>query len=308
MELFDLQNKVLCNEYPRVLLFVGEDYALINMYINKLADKLHYVKYVVDDLQSVIEGSKIGGILPENKLYIIRHNKDVITQEKLWLDLEKKIHSNMLIFVFESLDKRTRFYNKYKENVVNFAVQKEDIYIDMLKKTSKLNKQHMSYLGKICGYNYGRSLLEIDKIQQYAKSHNIDENTAFGQLISAKSIYTGGVDVVFDFVNSVLDAKVNMYSYYKILQEQGESNMKLISLLYTAFRNQFIVQTVSRPDTNATGLNQYTINACLKRINRYSEKNLRDAMQLIGELERGVKSGKYDENVIIDYFFAEILL
>lgn len=137
---------------------------------------------------------------------------------------------------------------------------------------------------------------------------NLTEDEAFKKLVEKGTIYTGNKEVIFEFINRVMEARKDMYEYYTILKKQGESNIKLVSLLYMAFRNQFIVQTVSSPNQSSTGLTPFIINNCLRRKNVYSVADLLRGMNLLREIEQGVKSGRFDEPKIIDYFLSELLL
>lgn len=308
MELFDLQKLVANKECPKFLIFVGEDYAVANLYIQNISKVLGLQKREIDTLQNLFVES-IGNELDlTDKLFVMRYPKDVVAKEDMWSKINDKIGDNYVIMLFNDLDKRTKFYTKNKDIIVNFAPQDDKVFVSMVKPLTKMCDKNIKELGAICKNNYGKFLSELDKIKNYSIKNNISEDEAFGHLISSGTIYTGNKDVIFEFVNKVMDADVNMYKYYKILKQNSESNIKIISLIYTAMRNQFIVQTVNNPTQESTGLAPFILGQCNRRRGKYSESNLREALRLIQKVEQGVKMGIFEESFIVDYFLSELLL
>lgn len=308
MELFDLQNALARNECPKFLIFAGDDYAMINLYLDMISKKLELVRHPEGDINNVFKFLMGVELFPENKLFIMRYPKELVAKEDVWSGLEEKLGDNMLIMIFNDLDKRTKFYTQNKDIIVNFAPQDDKTFVSMVKSQTKMSTDSIKELGKICGNNYGKFLSEYDKIKNYSTSQNISEDDSLKHLIASGTIYTGNRDVIFEFVNRVMGAKSNMYELYQILKLQGESNMKLISLLYTAMRNQFIVQTVADPNPNSTGLQQFTINISKGRRGIYKDTDLRTALHLLQKVEQGIKMGLFEESFVIDYFLAELLL
>lgn len=308
MELFELQQKIAQKDIPHFLIFLGEDYALANLYVNTLAAKLGLVKRVTEDIQTVFAESIGNALNFEDKLFVMRYPKDLVAKEDVWAKIPDKVNDNILILIFNDLDKRTKFYTQHKDIIVNFAPQDEKTFVNMVKGSTSLSVDNLKILGKICGNNYGKFLTEFDKIKNYSEINSVTQDTAFSHLLSSGVIYTGNKDVTFEFINRVMDAKKNMYEPYMTLKLQGESNMKLISLLYTAMRNQFICQTVGEVTAAATGLQPFVIGMCKKRLGIYNEHELRNALKLLQRMEQGIKMGLYDESFVVDYFLAQFLL
>lgn len=308
MELFELQNLIKSNNCPSVLIFLGEDYMLANMYIDSIAKRYNLVKTDVNSLQDVIKGSFKTEFDFENKLFVLKYQKDVASKENLWSKIEEKLHGDMLIYVYNDLDKRTKFYTQNKDKIVNFAPQEEKTFLAMVRGQTKMNSSNVKELSKICKYNYGKFLSELNKIKSYSEYNNISEDDSYSQLINSGTIHTENNDVIFEFINKVMSARIDMYKNYMTLKNNGESNILIINLLYTSMRNQFICQTVTNPNQNSTGLTPYVINTCLRRNKIYSVSNLRKAMMLVKKLEQGVKMGLFDESFIVDYFLVELLL
>lgn len=308
MELFELQQKMVQKDIPHFLIFVGSDYALANLYVEMLTKKLQMIKRVTDDIQTVFAESVGNALNFEDKVFVMRYPKDIVSKEEIWTKISDKLNDNILVMIFNDLDKRTKFYTQNKDIIVNFAPQDDKTFVNMVKSSTKMSVENVKSLGKICGNNYGKFLTEFDKIKNYSDAQRISQDEAFKHLLTRGVIYTGNKDVTFDFINKVMDAKKDMYEPYMTLKLQGESNMKLISLLYTAMRNQFICQTVKEVTAAATGLQPFVIGMCKRRLGIFKEGELRNALRLLQRMEQGIKMGIYDEVFVIDYFLAQFLL
>jgi len=315
MELYEIQNLLRQNIKPKFLVFVGSDYAIANSYIDNFSKFYNLPKQSLEDitkLKSLCQGNEM---FSEDKLYVMKYPKDIASHEDIFSSCKDFMGNNMLIVVLSDIDKRTKFY-KFLEGdiletcggVVECNPQDLKTFRQMIEGTTKLSSDGVKLLAEICENNLGKFRLELNKVQCYASERNVTEDEALQELIKSGTIYTANKDVLFEFIGRVISAKNNMYELYEILKKQEESNLKLISLLYTTFRNQFICETVIQPTQESTGLTPFILNQCLRRKGIYSQADLRKALSLILKLEQGVKSGLFEEKQIIDYFLAQLLL
>lgn len=308
MEVFEIQNMMKTGNRPKMLVFYGSDYALINVYLDNISKYYSVSKSYISDLSRLSNLCVGDQMFYEDKLFIYKYPKDLSSYEHLFAKINEILGDNILIIVLSEIDKRTKFYNQYKELFVNFEPQDLKTFRVMVSSITKLSANNVKLLADICGNNYGKFLTEIDKVHNYSHIHNMDEDEAFELLLSKGVIYTANRDVIFEFIGRVMSAKSNMYELFKILDIQGESNIKLVSLLYTSFRNQFICETVNNPNQDNTGISPFIISQCLRRKGIYNQEDLRRAMKLLMKIEQGVKSGIFEESQIIDYFIVQLLL
>lgn len=315
MELFEIQNMIRQNIRPKFLIFVGSDYAVANKYIDNLSMIYELPKENLEDitkLKTLCEGNEM---FSEDKLYVMKYPKDLASHEDIFISCKDFIGNNMLIITLSEIDKRTKFYKFLEGDVseiggglVECNPQDLKTFRQMVAGHTELSPDNVKILAEICENNYGKFRLELNKVQQYAGEKLITEDESLHTLIKSGTIYTANKNVLFDFINRVISAKSNMYELYEILKKQEESNLKLLSLLYTTFRNQFICETVIQPTQDSTGLTPFILNQCLRRKGIYSQADLRRALSLILKLEQGVKSGLFEEKQIIDYFLVQLLL
>ena len=310
MELFDVQNMLRSGEKPQLLIFCGADYFLANTYIENIAKFYKVVKTPVSSIDTVLELSGGDEMFSEDRLFVFKYptSKDISQNEQFFENYKDILGENILVLVFNDMDKRTKFYKSNEDVIVNCSPQDLKTFRAMAAGHSKLSPESIKVLAELCENNFGKFLSEQDKVRITAVERDISEDEALKVLLDAGTIYSGNKDVLFSFINRVMEAKQNLYQHYQVLKRQGESSIKILSLLYTSFRNQFVVETVINPTAESTGISGFALSSCLRRRGVYSAEQLRYALRLIMEIEQGIKSGVFEEGSAIDYFLSEFLL
>lgn len=307
MELFELQTKIKTNTLPKFMIFSGEEYAIINIYLEKISKVLGRKLTFINEVSSILSKSKVISLVEPNRLYVCRYDKTFVTNENLWKNIQSTLKDSYLVVVYIDVDKRGKFYKSFSKDIVVFEEQPKETLKSMVRAQIPLNDKNLDILIQGCNNNYSRCLLEIDKIKNYAKSENEDYNNAFEHLFEIGVISNEFTNITFDFVNKVAERDKKCYDIYYKLVLSGESNIKILSLLYTTFRNQLIVQTVTGVTVENTGLTKYAIYQANIRKNKYTNKELNYILDIIMKLEQGIKNGAFEESIVIDYLLAHIL-
>lgn len=309
MELFELHNRIVNNNIPRFLVLTGSDYAVRELYIKTICDKLRYNVVNVDDATTVVSANKSVSLIGSNTIYICRYDQKFITLEKYWSNIITRLKNNYLILVYSSVDKRAKFGKVLGDYIVNFEPQSLDNLTLMLKSrvNNRLTENNQKVLIEGCSNNYGKCLLEIDKIEAYSNIHNINWNVALKNLVESNIISLDNNTTVFPFVNKVIERDKYCYELYQQLRENGESNIAIINWLYQCFRQQLIVETINGPTTANTGMTQYIINQCRMRQGRYSISEIRKILDTLMYVEHGIKDGIVDESISVDYVLAQVM-
>lgn len=309
MELFDLQTFIKKNEIPHFMIFVGDEYEIMNIYIKQIEKVLKLNKTNVDDAASITARSKIISFVDPNKLYICKYDKDFTTNEKVWDNIDKSLKNSYLILIYNELDKRGKFYKRFSDKIIVFEKYEPTLLKNRLKKLTSLSDENIDKLTEGCDGNYSRCLIELKKLNSYmsAIDNKLSEDSAF-EILLKNNIFASSVsNILFDFINKVAERNKICYTLYDKLKKTGESNVKLISLLYTAFRNQLIVETVSTITTESTGLTSFVIYGAKSRMKRYSVNELERALEIITYTEQGIKNGLIEEAFSVDYILAQVL-
>lgn len=175
MEVQELKQMIKSADIPNFLIFIGEEWMVKKIYIEQISKvKKLGIKYIdaVSDIAGSV-GSK--SLFNQNYLYVCTDDKEFMTEEKLQQKVIENLSDNMLILQLTSVDKRLKFTKTYNSSIVEFKTLNEAVLKRYIQKEIDLNDAKCEQLMKICEYNYGAILLEIDKIKNYV--NYVEEHT-----------------------------------------------------------------------------------------------------------------------------------
>lgn len=309
MTVAELKAQIMSKSLKPVYVFTGQEIEVRNIYINQIVKSFGYTVARADELSDIFGNLKRQSILQKPTLYIVSECSEVLKNEKAWKVFDMNFGKNMLVFTFTNLDKRVKFYKQYKDIIVEFEPLKSEILKKYIQKEIGLSDKNCMRLMEICENDYGRCLLEIDKIKRF---HIVTErlyDQSFISLLQDGTIYQPPKDVIFDFVDAVLHR--NTQEAFKLMQESydcGEATLVMISNLYNNFKALLQVQSCKSKDiSNTTGLTGWQITNAKKHLNRYKIGELVNALSVIREAEVGIKSGTIDEQIAVPYVLVNIL-
>lgn len=305
-----IQNK----DIPDFLIFSGPEWAVQKIYINKIAEVLNMQCKYVDSISDIYGTLQSRQMFAKDSLYIIRDDKEITHNEKIQEQLKNGLlKNNHLILILTTVDKRIKFYKTYKDSICEFEPLKPAVLKKYIQKEIELSDKNTEKLMEVCEYDYGRCLLEIDKIRKYISGPRpdgtcMDYDTSFIQLLEGGIIYQPPKDAIFDFVDAILDRDVYCFDLYEQCKAVGEANMVMLSVLYNNTKAVLQVQSCQSNDIGkVTGLTPWQINNARKHLHRYNNSELVDMLRLIRECEKGIKTGLYEEQFVMDYILAKVL-
>ena len=307
MQLFDLMSSIKNKTLPRFLVFSGSEYAIMNIYINQIANQYKLNKRLITTVDEVIKKQRVISLIGDNNLYICRYDNNFVKQEKEWLGVNNKLGNNYLILILTNFDKRGKFYKQFESVCVEFLEQDFNTVLSMTKKQVNIAPHNLERLVTGCGNNYSKCLLEIDKIKCLSKVRNITEDQAYVDLVNDGAIYEIQESKLQEFTNAVMTKDISCFSKYKALIRNNEPNMIIITWLYNAVRNQLSVQTVGNANQETTGLKYFFIKECLDRKGYYTNKELLHFLDIIRYCEQGIKLGWMEDVNSVEYILASVM-
>jgi hypothetical protein len=187
-----------------------------------------------------------------------------------------------------------------------------------IKKKIELSDKNCGKLIEICEHDYSRILLEIDKIKTFREyPHHTDlfaeskmsEDASFTELLKQGVIYQPSKDAIFDFVDAILKRQSKRtFNLLKQCYDVGESTIVLLSVLYTNVKQVLQVQSCESSDiSKSTGLTAWQIKCAKEKAGRYEIWELVDALRLIRDVEKGIKTGQIEDNIAIQYVLVNML-
>ena len=156
MNIAELKTQIKSNELDNVYIFIGEEIYIRNVYIDNIAD-LGYLKQEMPTVADVFKKLGANKLINKPVLYVIRDDTDFIKQDiVVWQRLEALCTSGAckVILVYNTLDKRSKFYKHYEDTIVNFEKLSEPILIKYIQKDSDLDTAQAKDLIKRCSSNY----------------------------------------------------------------------------------------------------------------------------------------------------------
>lgn len=310
MNIGDVKQHIKSGKFDNFYIFYGEEHYILKEYINKIAEKTGLKISYIDNLGSVFAKISQKSLIKEHFLYVIVDDKEFLTNEKAWSALGdgRQFKDDKVIFYYTSADKRVKFWKNYKDRAVEFPFMSEDILLKYIKRSvSNLSDENCHHLIEICGSDYSRIALELDKIKQFSIAGMYgDLDKVFAHLINVGAIYKEPKDAIFDFVGAVLERDaVKAFNLLEQSYAVGEANMVLLSVLYSNIRTLFMIQ--ASKSTKGLGLNGWVVKNTIQYKGNYTNGELARALKLIRASEKGIKTGAISDEMSVQSILVQIM-
>ena len=321
MDVATLKAKIKSKQIPNFLIFSGEEWKVQEIYINQIAKVTGNETKRIDSVSEIYRKAQSKSFVTKAYNYIVRDDKELMQNEELQAQIENGIlGDNKLILIVTVVDKRTKFYKRNKASIVDFERLSDSMLYKYTLKEIMLSKANLKRLIDICEHDYGRILLEIDKIKRYSVCHMFNKDMAdkwgienydqcFLELLKDGTIHEPPYDAIFDLVDAILDRRVNLA--FNLLEQSyavGEATMVMLSVLYNNAKAVLQVQTYDGDNlSRGTGLNGWQIKNARKHVGKYSEEELNYILRLIQKLESGIKTGRMEDEFAMQYLLVHVL-
>ena len=305
MEIADVKQHIKTGNFQKSYIFYGEEHQVMKIYLNMMAEKLGCKITYVDSLMELMTGVRTKALVSERHLYIIMDDKEYLTNEKMW-EKFTGLKDDVVVFYYTTTDKRLKFWKNFKDKAVEFSKLDTRILTKYIQKEAPLSDESCEKLIELCENDFGRILLEIDKVRSYSKAEAVNADWSLDKLIEQGVIYRAPKDAIFDFVAAFLERRPA--KAYDLLQQSkavGEANMVILSVLYNSIKQ--LLQVQSAKDYKALGFNGFVLKNTLPYRNKYSNGELVKAMKLIRECEKGIKTGQIPDDLSIEYLMVQIM-
>ena len=309
MDVAGLKAHIKSKTLPSVLCFTGDEWEVQKIFIQQISKVKGLETKRVESIVDVMSRFRSRSFVQKNYLYIARDDKLYMEDEKAQSILPSIVGQNMFILLLTSVDKRLKFYKSHKDDIVEFEALPERMLIKYIQRDIQLSEQNCRKLIEVCESDYGRILLEIDKMKHFPKAHYLEtDDVVFAELLNNGTIYIPPKDAIFDFVDAILDRSVRCFDLFEQCKAVGEATLVMISVLYTNAKAVLQVQTCQSKDVGkSTGLTGWQIMNAKKHIGKYRAGELVDIMKRCIQCEQGIKTGKIDEQFAMEYIMVNVL-
>ncbi len=317
MELVDLMKHISSNNIPHFLILFGEEQTILNIYLTHILEATNTKRMSADSVSYVMQNINKKSLDKSIRLYVVQDDMAFLKAEDSWETVRNTSTKDYIILRYHSLDKRSVFAKKNQQNLVEFSrLSKEVLQTYISKDLPDLSKENSSNLVEYCNYDYGRILMEIDKITQYNEyianlTNGISANDCFEELDKQGLFHKEIGDITFELTNAVLggypDTAIQKLDEAK---RKGEPAMMIASILYTGFRNLLAYQGLGSNKQGAmerTGMTKGELYGCTKNVGGYSIAEVKRNMLICQQVESGIKMGTIDEDIALEYLVLSCL-
>lgn len=277
--------------------FVGEEKELIRRYIKRVDEKA----ITLDTLEQLMTRITSTGLFAEKSTFVLKDNEEI---QKVDIEkIVKRLRGNKLILVYSEIDRRKKFFKDVADYIIEFNKFTDNQLVAYIQKQLPISSELAYIIAKVCDNDIGRIEIEIHKLQHVGKDITIE---LLEDLLTAPA-----EDRIFEMIDSVASKnKQRAFDIYNDLIQLGESPIKIISLLYTKFKQLFLVQNYySLPEheiVNKTGLKYGQVMFTKKLVGAFSTGRLLSILKDIQKTEVAVKTGKEDTNLATEMLILRI--
>ena len=173
MDVATLKSYIKTNKIPSFLIFSGEEWKVQDIYIQQISKVTGKEIKRIDSVSDIYGNLRNKSFIETSYVYVVRDDKELMQNEKLQAQIETVLNDNVLILLLTNIDKRTRFYKAFNASIIEFERLSDAMLIKYTQKEIKLSMTNIQRLMDVCEHDYGRMLLEIDKIKRYVDANNI---------------------------------------------------------------------------------------------------------------------------------------
>lgn len=307
MELVDLMKRISSNDIPHFLILFGEEQTILNIYLTHILEVTNTKRISADSVSYIMQNINKKRFDKSVRLYVVQDDMAFLKAENSWETVRNTPTKDYIILRYHSLDKRSAFVKKNQQNLVEFARLSKDVLQTYISKDlPDLNEKNSSKLVEYCNYDYGRILMEIDKIKQYSSIRtDLTIDSCFVQLDKQGLFHKEIGDITFELTNAVLGGyPETVIQKLDEAKRKGEPAMMIVSILYNGFRNLLAYQGLGSNKQGAmerTGMTKGELYGCTKNVGGYSIAEVKRNMLKCQEIEAGIKMGTIDEDIALEY-------
>lgn len=317
MQLSDLMMLISNNKIPHFLILFGEEQAILDEYIKHIVKDKQVI--YCDTVRNVLSQCNRKSLVNTPRVYIVSGDESFKSAEDVWENVITNFNNSKhyLILRYTSINKTIKFYTRNKQNCVEFNRLGDDVLLTYISRyLPDLSKKYAQELIGYCNHDYGRILMEIDKIKQWQEYNTDDEGTpqtdSVFKLLDKQGLFHKEIgDITFELTDAVLggypDTAIQKLDEAK---RKDENPILIASILYNGFRNlmAYMGLGANRKDAmTRTGMTKGELWGCNKNIGGYNFEELKRNALFCQSVEVALKQGTLDADIGLDYLVLHCL-
>lgn len=308
-----LKTNTILQDYGKIIIFTGGESVLQNTYCKQIAKVMKTnIVFADDDYLSIKKQIEHNSPLYNSGVYVIRNSTQLVSSEELFKQAKSNIASGkLLILIFDKVDKRKSFFKDNENITCEFNKMTYPQLSRIIKQRINLNENNCKILCELVNYDYGRLLLELDKIMivkldcDEKTGDDYSDDEIFSNLVLKENlIYQECSDTSFELIDAIITKNIKKsFELLAELKEWDDDPFKVMGLIYSYLKNILLLK--SSDNINISGF----IKGKLKpNLARFSVDELIKDLDVILTTEQGIKSGKIESSMALDYVLTKVLL
>ena len=231
-------------------------------------------------------------------------NNNIYFNKEFKTDLEALSSINNLIIICSTIDKTTKdFYNSFIIHIP--ALEEWQLKDYVYSNLEGVDTKSSDWLIAICNNNIERIDTEICKITSVPTD---DRQHLFEQFKNDKIFGDACTQTIFNLTNAIIHKNyTEIINAYSELYLMDSNPMGFYSILYNGFKNVINIQLDSSPTPESCGLKPAQFWAIRKNnIGFYDRDTLLNIFNLLTSIDKEIKLGNIDVNMLIDYLLVAI--
>ena len=303
MQINDLRLDIVNEELKHLYFLYGEEVGIRDIYIDKIKSTLNIPVIYSDSYNEIKSKLSTKSLFSSSSLYIIINDTN-------FEDVNIDPKNNYVIFIYSSIDKRSKVYKKFSDYFIEFTKLPYDEIVKYVKQSApKMSADNITDLIIRCDYDYAQIMSEIDKLKIYNSvkyGNDMSINKSYSEV--KNDIFSKPKDAIFSLIDAILTRNYTMaMEYYDNCINLGESAINIVYNLYNNIRQVVQVQTcISKDIEKSTGLPSFIVNITKNKCGFYKAESLIDILGRLKELDIMLKSSDIQDEYVVKYAILDI--
>lgn len=307
MSVAELKVKISKHQLPNFLIFIGEDIGILDTYLDRISSTFNGTTHKLDFVSEAVSLCSSNSLIVKNKLIIISDDIGFTKNSDAWGKIKDLIGKNTLILKYHSCDKRTLFWKKFSDDTVFFDKMSISVISKHLGNEYNVDPIYVRQLAEGCSKDYYRSRLEMDKVKNFSEYNNLSMKDALNKCYENNVLCLDKDISILNFANALLKRNFSeAINLYRSLVESDEPLLKILSVLYTCFKNVLIAQTMCNYDRSSMCISYNSYLYACSYVGKYQTFELENILYTLMTLEQQIKTGKINPEIVIDFLLLNL--
>lgn len=312
MTISDVKRQIQENAIGNLYVFVGEEIGIMNIYIDMIADEFENVVNTasITSIYKTLTSKSLFNT-GQNTLYIIREDSAFLSNEKYWDSIIPILESRniTIIFKYEEISKSNKIYRALEDRIVIFDRLSPNILKKYIQDVVDIPVAYCEYLIDVCGRDYSRIMLEVDKIINLSEIAGIKHKEALETINADGLIHATVGGSVYDLVDDIMYGnRQDVLDSLSKCKLRGDNQMYILSILHSTAKSVLQIQLCNGKEVQKiTGLTAYQVKNAKQYINARTNEQLIRIIKLVKYCEESIKNGTLSSDNVLDYLIVNAM-